>query len=416
VSGIESTRRVLAAEVSTQTDLVETTRQPLESENASFECSFRNPERNPFPGWNPDSRTIRSYRFSDVVLDGGFRGLRTLEGFIWDTGYLVPEDVMASLRIDDESLVPLSARDKVIVGCNHGHRNYFHWMTQALPTIDYAVHRHGQGANVCIALPQLISWQEESLRLLRYDGVRRVTLEDPAKHYLLPTAEYSEILNGGTAFALSETTRRTYARLRQSIEPPLFRDKKKIYVARTDASNRRMRNEATIIREVQRRGFEVIAPGSMTVAEQIGLFRTANLVIGSHGAGLTNIVFCDPGTIVYELLSAHYTNACFCNLAYVCGLRYWADAFDSRGEGPPFLREWDSDTRLVAERLDEIEAIHTEHQQEAALRTISAMDFLRGAPGQVMTQRTVQRGKESPRAGWLRRLQQNFAGRLKKDG
>jgi hypothetical protein len=43
-----------------------------------------------------------------------------------------------------------------------------------------------------------------------------------------------------------------------------------------------------------------------------------------------------------------YTNACFCNLAHLCRLRYWADMFAddaaTESEGPPSHRVWQSDT------------------------------------------------------------------------
>jgi capsular polysaccharide biosynthesis protein len=177
--------------------------------------------------------------------------------------------------------------------------------------------------------------------------------------------------------------------LRKAVERPTATDQK-IYVTPTDMTTLRVRNEAAIIEDVRKRGFEVIAPGILPLAEQISLFRGASLVVGPHGADLTNIVFCEPGTIVYELVPAHYTNASFCNLALICGLRYWADAFASEGEGPPHLRDWETDTASVVERLDEIEAIHATLQEEAKRRTISALDFLRGMPGKVAQLESVE--------------------------
>ena len=110
------------------------------------------------------------------------------------------------------------------------------------------------------------------------------------------------------------------------------------------------------------------------------MFRSASIIVGAHGAGLTNIVFCEPGTTVYELVPANYENSCFCNLAMVCRLQYWADAFASDGDPgiPPDLRNWESDTALVIERLTEIDAILAMMHAEAARKTISATDFLRG--------------------------------------
>lgn len=382
---------------------IERTPQPAVENNAAFATRFSEPERNPFPSWNPRPRAIRSYQLSDVVLDGHFRGLFNASGFIPGTGYLVPDEVMQRVAVDTARVVPPSTDANVIIGCNTAYHNYFHWITQAVPAIDHAVNREGQAERICVALPPLNEWQEELLRLLDLGGVRRLTIDDKHRQYALGKVEYSEILNGGTAFSQSATTRHSYARLREAVARPASRDRK-LYVARIDLTTRPMRNEAAVIQEVERRGFEVVTPGSLPLAEQIALFRGANLVVGPHGAGLTNIVFCEPGTIVYELLPTHFRNACFCNLATIAGLPYWADAFTSEGEGLPNLRPWESDTRLVAQRLDEIETIHTQLRQAAQRRMIGAMDFLRGLPGQVASPAAPPPEEAMPRQGLLGRM------------
>jgi capsular polysaccharide biosynthesis protein len=310
---------------------------------------------------------------------------------------------MATLSVDATRLVPSAADGTVIIGCNTGYANYFHWITQTLPAIDYAVNRIGQAPRISVALPPLEAWQEDSLRLLDLATVRRITISDKTRQYAFHRAEYSEFLNGGSAFSQSATTRATFARLRKAVERPTAVNQK-IYVTRTDMTTLRMRNEAAIIEDVRKRGFEVIAPGILPLADQISLFRGASLVVGPHGADLTNIVFCEPETVVYELVPAHYANPCFCNLAMICGLRYWADAFASEGEGPPNLRDWETDTAFVIERLDEIEATHATLREEARRRTISALDFLRGMPGKVAQLEAAQEGPPPATPGLLRRI------------
>jgi capsular polysaccharide biosynthesis protein len=153
------------------------------------------------------------------------------------------------------------------------------------------------------------------------------------------------------------------------------------------------------------RGFEIVVPGALTLTEQIRVFREASLVVGPHGAGLTNIVFCEPGTIVYELVPDHYPNVCFTNLALICRLRYWADSFISEGDGHPSARDWDADLSVVAERIDEIETLRAVLSREAAHQTVGAMDFLRGAPGRLNDRPVEIQPVATPkRHGLLRRL------------
>lgn len=392
------------AQVATRTFAVEATRQPPEQENSSFERRFANAGYNRFIGWNPGPQTIRGYVISDAVIDGGFSALWNKDGLIRGTGYLRPDDELMQIAIDDGNIIRSSEDSTVIIGCNLLYHNYFHWITQALPAIDFSLRRDGQVRSVALGLPELRSWQEEALRILGYDGVKRVTLDDTAKFYGFKTVEFTDLVNGGASFCLSETAYETYSRLRTAV-PKLVPEGRKIYVARTDSQRRRMRNESALLGEMRNRGFEIVVPGTLTLTEQIRVFREASLVVGPHGAGLTNIVFCEPGTIVYELVPDHYPNICFGNLALICRLRYWADSFASEGDGHPSARDWDADLSIVTERVDEIEAIRANLQREEASRTISAMDFLRGRPGRLSDRPEVTQPVAPPkRSGLLRRV------------
>jgi hypothetical protein len=341
-------------EAAFQTYFVEKTRQPADPENSTFERRFGRPQRNPFLGWNPSPHLISSYVFQGALMDGDFRGLFTSEGFLPGTGYLVSDEDMKGIEISRELVRKVSAVPPVIVGCNTAHRNYFHWVTQALPAIDWCSKRNGPGA--VVALPPLNAWQKESIMLLGHDELNIVTIEDCSKLYEFEYLEYCNILSGQASFSLSRTVSDTYSRLRQKIcNSPLAT--RKIYVGRTDAEARRMRNEAELIEHLRKLDFEIVVPGNLSVAEQIQVFGEAALVVGPHGAGMTNIAFCKPGTIVYELLPSHYGNACFCNLARICDLAYWADSFESDGHGLPNLRDWESNTKEIMERLTEIDSV-----------------------------------------------------------
>lgn len=54
------------------------------------------------------------------------------------------------------------------------------------------------------------------------------------------------------------------------------------------------------------KGFEILVPGRLSYRQQIQAFSEASVVIGPHGAGLTNIVFCPKGAKVVELFSERF--------------------------------------------------------------------------------------------------------------
>ncbi len=49
-------------------------------------------------------------------------------------------------------------------------------------------------------------------------------------------------------------------------------------------------------------GFETVSLEGMSPSDQILLFQSAEFVVGAHGAGLANLLFCEHGTKVIELM------------------------------------------------------------------------------------------------------------------
>lgn len=80
---------------------------------------------------------------------------------------------------------------------------------------------------------------------------------------------------------------------------------KKVFISRKDKNfGRRMDNEDEIFSFLQSKGYERYCLSELSFLDQASLFYNAESVIGAHGAGLTNIIFCKPGTQVIEIFQA----------------------------------------------------------------------------------------------------------------
>ncbi len=87
---------------------------------------------------------------------------------------------------------------------------------------------------------------------------------------------------------------------------------KLIYIARGDAAvNRKVLNENELISMLKEMNFEIHFLSKLNVKEQAQLFNSAKLIVASHGGGLTNLAFCDPGTKVLEFFPDNYVNHLF---------------------------------------------------------------------------------------------------------
>jgi capsular polysaccharide biosynthesis protein len=52
------------------------------------------------------------------------------------------------------------------------------------------------------------------------------------------------------------------------------------------------------------------------------IFADAEIVVAQHGAGLANLVFCQPGTRVLELMPSDFVKRTYYSLSHAAGLDY----------------------------------------------------------------------------------------------
>ncbi len=132
------------------------------------------------------------------------------------------------------------------------------------------------------------------------------------------------------------------------VAPPCGR---RFYVERRDSDRRPLANEAELVALVQSHGFEAVALAGQSLAAQASLFAGASHIVAPHGAGLANLVFCRPGTVVCELHMDQYVHWCFRRLAALRGLRY--GCLIGPADGEPLADGWAHHLRWTAplERL-----------------------------------------------------------------
>ena len=97
---------------------------------------------------------------------------------------------------------------------------------------------------------------------------------------------------------------------------------KRVFISRSQAQFRRILNEAEVLRAIGAFGFKPYVLEQMSYKEQVALFAQAEVILAPHGAGLSGLVYCDPGTKVLECYSPQYVNACFYALANTMKLDY----------------------------------------------------------------------------------------------
>lgn len=208
---------------------------------------------------------------------------------------------------------PLIHRPSVWLG---GASNYYHWMLENLTKVqvvrDFGIDDH--------ALQYVVSGRPtsvvvETLNTLGIDRDRILFLPSGIHRFrslLVPSMLVPE----------SRVAPRSVRFLREALLPSPRPDlPRRVYVSRKDAVIRRVVNEAEILDRLAAFGIVDVSLSAMPPAEQRALFAGAELVVGPHGAGFTNFVFCRPGTPVVEL-SPHRWHPCFGELSSLVPCRH----------------------------------------------------------------------------------------------
>ena len=95
-----------------------------------------------------------------------------------------------------------------------------------------------------------------------------------------------------------------------------------IYVSRSDATHRNVRNEDEVCAVLSALGFEIVCPGQMSFEEQVNIFSEARLIIGAHGAGMTNVLWSRCADVV-ELMPSNLQDADYRFLCNIIGHRHY---------------------------------------------------------------------------------------------
>jgi capsular polysaccharide biosynthesis protein len=106
---------------------------------------------------------------------------------------------------------------------------------------------------------------------------------------------------------------------------------RKIFVSREKAQYRRILNENQIWIKLEKVGFEKVILEDLSLQEQANLFAGSEFIIAPHGGGLSNLMFCRPGTFVLEIFAPDYVNPCYWQMASVVGLQYFYLLGEPRG-------------------------------------------------------------------------------------
>lgn len=180
--------------------------------------------------------------------------------------------------------------------CGTGFHNYGHFLYDGLPSA-FLLLGQLETERTFLAGGPLSPWQHSLLRLAGLLD-RYIVLRRPARfRRVIASSTMSFHVPYPSRFVrpLIDTIRYRVPMTGRELGAKIFISR------RFDQTKRLLVNRADVEQVFARHGFEIVRPEELDVVEQIARFSAARIVAGESGAGMANIVFCDPGARVLEI-------------------------------------------------------------------------------------------------------------------
>ncbi|MFP8890033.1 glycosyltransferase family 61 protein [Natrialbaceae archaeon A-CW2] len=106
----------------------------------------------------------------------------------------------------------------------------------------------------------------------------------------------------------------------------------RIYISRQNAKRgRKISNYESLEDKLSKRGFQSVCLEKLPFEKQVEICANADVIIGPHGAGLTNMIFSTNAKI-FEIFNDKFLKPSYCLLAHECGHDYYHYIGDTADE------------------------------------------------------------------------------------
>jgi hypothetical protein len=192
--------------------------------------------------------------------------------------------------------------------------NYTHWFQDYLARLEgLEYYRAKTGSDPDILIPANASgWMRDALQAVGYGPERWIEWNGgrASVDQLIVSSIRREARHRAPnrRIVYSPTSVRWITnRIKTNIEPEqTVPHSNRVYISRSNALTRRVRNEDEVMVLLDEWGFERYHPEELSFAEQVTLFSNADAIVAPHGSGLMNQIFADEAVVI-ELMGKKQT-------------------------------------------------------------------------------------------------------------
>ncbi|CAD6491159.1 MAG: hypothetical protein FFODKBPE_00096 [Candidatus Argoarchaeum ethanivorans] len=226
-----------------------------------------------------------------------------------------------------------------------GSTGYFHWIFESLPRLKLLEAAIDE-IDYLIVPSNLKGFHLATLNLSGFPEEKLLKIKD---------GDHLQCERLSVPFLSSGVQKWACEFLRESFLPKYLAEPHRlIYISRKDALYRKIINENEVEDYLREIGFEIVQMSELNFLEQVKICAEAQIVVGPHGAGLGNTVFCRNAKIL-EIFSPSYVNVCYWILSNQVGNEYYYFmGVDASGNSPPSWSNYDVNMEPFKEMVESI--------------------------------------------------------------
>lgn len=306
--------------------------RPEESSGVERLCQFRQESIALAPPTNTDEnrrsefaiKSVESnHEYVDVIPNAsvtyhGFNHLVCDESGAGIKAHSTPNGFILLDELDNHQTDCRKLSGNTLMLAHHSSANFYHWMYEILPKIGLLA---AAGINTA-AIDQVLvddnlsQFHYQSLAALNIPKEKIVVLPQNKSRFRCDRLFVAPIIGRfGMAHSIRHLSWLRTAFLdkqrKQSAQP-------KIVIHR---DVRGFVDQDKVYGDLQKRGYKVLDTADLDFLDQVTAFANAESVVGAHGAGLSSVVFCKPGTEVHECYG-DFVHPCFWIASTLTGLKY----------------------------------------------------------------------------------------------
>ncbi len=307
----ETVRLLKKVKISPLRRLLHAAVQPLPARTRFTSFGFPTPPTDAQKATFADSKQIHTLADAFSCHDGA---CLTSEGTIIPKG-VADLDYLHQRLVKRQRLFPRIYRSEqpVLTLITLGQSNYFHWLFEVLPRMCDIPHFATDPFLIHVDTGR--PFHLASLSRLGIDSARIISSQKypivQSKSLIIPPV-------------IRFDEEWIPAWLQQRFPPKTDSQiaNRRLFITRKQATSRKIQNEDELLSALRPLGFEPVLLENQSFDEQIALFQSAELIMGPHGAGWTNLIFARAKCHAIEIMSSTHENNLYRNLAHALKMPY----------------------------------------------------------------------------------------------